>query len=43
MSLIPQAADHVSVPVIAAGGILTKRCCCSFALGAQGVQIGTAF
>lgn len=44
MSLIPQAADHVSVPVIAAGGIFDKRgVAAAFALGAQGVQIGTAF
>jgi len=38
MALVPQIADAVSVPVIAAGGIAA-----AFALGASGVQIGTGF
>lgn len=43
-SLIPQIADAVSVPVIAAGGIADARgVVAAFALGADGVQIGTAF
>jgi len=41
-SLIPQVADSVSVPVIAAGGIGDVRgIVAAFALGAQGVQLGT--
>lgn len=44
MVLIPQIADCVSIPVIAAGGIADGRgIAASFALGAQGVQIGTRF
>lgn len=44
ISLIPQIADAVSVPVIAAGGIADRRgIAAAFALGAQGVQVGTAF
>ncbi|WP_077735480.1 nitronate monooxygenase [Bacillus sonorensis] len=44
MALIPQAADHVSVPVVAAGGIFDKRgVAAAFALGAQGVQLGSVF
>lgn len=44
MSLIPQAVDHVSIPVIAAGGIMDGRgLMASLCLGAQGVQMGTAF
>jgi len=44
MSLVPQIVDAVSVPVIAAGGIADGRgIAASFALGASGVQIGTAF
>lgn len=44
MSLIPQIVDHVKAPVIAAGGIADKRGMnAAMALGAQGVQIGTAF
>lgn len=43
-SLVPQVADAVSVPVIAAGGIADARgISAAFALGAEGVQIGTAF
>ena len=43
-SLVPQVADAVSVPVIAAGGIADARgIIAAFALGAEGVQIGTAF
>lgn len=43
-ALLPQIADAVSVPVIAAGGISDGRGIkAAFALGAAGVQIGTAF
>lgn len=44
MCLVPQVADAVSVPVIAAGGIADGRgIAASFMLGAEGVQIGTRF
>ncbi|WP_040203484.1 NAD(P)H-dependent flavin oxidoreductase [Neobacillus jeddahensis] len=44
MSLIPQVVDHVSIPVIAAGGIMDGRgLMASICLGAKGVQMGTAF
>jgi len=44
ISLIPRVVDAVSVPVIAAGGIAEGRgVLAAFALGAEGVQIGTAF
>ncbi len=44
MALVPQIADAVRVPVIAAGGIADGRgIAAAFALGASGVQIGTAF
>jgi nitronate monooxygenase len=44
ISLIPQVVDAVRVPVIAAGGIADARgIAAAFALGAAGVQIGTAF
>lgn len=43
-SLVPQVVDAVSVPVIAAGGIADRRgVAAAFALGASGVQVGTAF
>ena len=43
-SLVPQVADAVSIPVVAAGGIADARgIVAAFALGAEGVQIGTAF
>ena len=43
-SLLPQVVDAVDVPVIAAGGIADGRgIAAAFALGASGVQIGTAF
>jgi len=44
MALVPQMVDAVGVPVIAAGGIADGRgIAAAFALGASGVQIGTAF
>lgn len=44
MSLIPQVVDHVTIPVIAAGGIMDGRgLVAAFALGAKAVQMGTAF
>lgn len=44
MSLIPQIVDHVSIPVVAAGGVMDGRgILASQILGAQGVQMGTAF
>ncbi|MET3696724.1 nitronate monooxygenase [Bacillus oleivorans] len=44
MSLIPQVVDHVTIPVIAAGGIMDGRgFMASICLGAAGVQMGTAF
>jgi nitronate monooxygenase len=43
-ALVPQVVDAVSVPVIAAGGIADGRgIAAAFALGASGVQMGTAF
>jgi nitronate monooxygenase len=44
MALVPQIVDAVDVPVIAAGGIADGRgIAAAFALGASGVQLGTAF
>lgn len=44
MALVPQVVDAVSIPVIAAGGIADGRgIAAAFALGAAGVQPGTAF
>lgn len=44
MNLIPQVVDAVSIPVIAAGGIADGRgMSAAFALGAEGVQVGTRF
>src|ERR1700741_3833214 len=44
LSLVPQVVDAVDVPVIAAGGIGDARGVIAvLALGAEGVQIGTAF
>ena len=43
-SLLPQVVDAVKIPVIAAGGIADSRGMrAAFALGAQGVQMGTRF
>ena len=44
MCLVPQVADAVEIPVIAAGGIADGRgVAASFMLGAEGVQVGTRF
>ena len=44
MNLVPQVADAVSVPVIAAGGIADGRqMAAAFMLGAEAVQVGTRF
>ncbi|MEA2700887.1 MAG: nitronate monooxygenase [Myxococcales bacterium] len=43
-SLVPQIVDAVKIPVIAAGGIADARgVAAALALGASGVQIGTAY
>ncbi|HEY6082392.1 MAG TPA: nitronate monooxygenase, partial [Chitinophagaceae bacterium] len=44
MVLVPAVRDAVKIPVIAAGGIGSGRAMlAAFALGAEGVQIGTRF
>lgn len=44
ISLVPQIVDAVGVPVVAAGGIADARGIrAALALGAEGVQMGTAF
>jgi enoyl-[acyl-carrier protein] reductase II len=44
LCLIPQIRDAVDIPLIAAGGIGDGRAmCAAFALGAEGVQIGSRF
>lgn len=44
MALVPQVAQAVSIPVIAAGGIADGRgFAAAFMLGAEGVQMGTRF
>jgi enoyl-[acyl-carrier protein] reductase II len=43
-SLIPQVSDAVSIPIIAAGGIVDARgLVAAVTLGAEGVQLGTRF
>jgi nitronate monooxygenase len=43
-ALVPQTVDAVKVPVVAAGGIADARgIAAAFALGAEGVQMGTIF
>ena len=44
MVLVPQLVDAVDIPVVAAGGIADGRgMAAAFALGAEGVQVGTRF
>lgn len=44
MTLVPAVTDAVDLPVIAAGGIFDGRgVLAAFALGAEGVQVGTRF
>jgi enoyl-[acyl-carrier protein] reductase II len=44
LCLVPQVAEAVRIPVIAAGGIATgAQMLAAMALGAEGVQIGTLF
>jgi nitronate monooxygenase len=44
ISLVPQVVDAVGIPIVAAGGIADARgIAAAFALGAEGVQMGTVF
>ncbi|HZG73558.1 MAG TPA: nitronate monooxygenase [Chondromyces sp.] len=44
MSLLPQVTDQVTIPVIGAGGMMDARgILAALCLGAQAVQLGTAF
>ncbi len=44
MVLVPLVADNVSIPIVGAGGIADSRGYrAAFALGTQGVQVGTRF
>src|SRR5690606_14768006 len=44
LALVPQVVDAVRVPVIAAGGVADARgVAAALALGAAGVQVGTAY
>ncbi len=44
MCLTPQVADAVDIPVVCAGGIADVRgAAAAFALGADGIQVGTRF
>ncbi len=44
LALVPQVVDRVKIPVIAGGGIADARgAAAAFALGADAVQLGTAF
>ncbi len=44
MVLVPQVADAVEIPIVAAGGIADRRgAVAAFALGADGIQVGTRF
>lgn len=42
--LMPQVVDHISIPVIASGGIVDGRgMMAALALGAEGIEMGTRF
>jgi len=44
MVLTPQVVDHVNIPVLASGGIVDGRgLMAAFALGAEGIEMGTRF